>query len=108
MLFGNLFCIVNSYEIDDTNKFVIIIHIYMHLQSTYVYLRIVVSQRNKTKIKFNSCGNKMQTLINVRLCMNHEIGMYTLYTVSIKTDNVFTKISYRESWFEGVCIFNEH
>lgn len=75
MLFGNLFCVVNSYENDDTNILVIIIHIYTYLQSTYVYLRIVVSQRNKTKInfKFNSYGNKMQTLINIGLSMNHEI-----------------------------------
>lgn len=67
MFFGNLCCIVNSYENDDTSTLVIIIHIYMHLQSTYVYQRIVVSERNKTKIKFNSCGNKMQTLINIKL-----------------------------------------
>lgn len=30
---------------------------------------------------------------------NSKIGMYTLYILSITTDNVFTKISYIENWF---------
>lgn len=36
---------------------------------------------------------------------NSKMGMYALYTVSIKTDNVFIKISYKKKLVSRVYVF---